>query len=657
MKYLFTICLASLFFTANVFSQAKNVTHKVEKGETITQIAQKYNVTPHDIYQLNPDAITGLKPNSILLIPYKTSKPITEVKSKVTPTTKINTAVQTHKVEPKETLFGIEKKYGVSDEALKKANPELEKLGVQIGQTLTIPSNTVSKTTVSKVSVPSQEKAVYHVVLAKETKFSIAKLYGISIAELEKRNPEIIPNLTIGYKLLIKGNAPKADKIAVVETKKEIIKPNLIKVSKAIEYANYEVQSKETLYSLSKKFAMTQDELIGLNPDLSKGVNDGMILKVPSTKLISQEARKEFVFLSKKSGNSNRKKLVLLLPFDLSKIDDDTINSTSTRLKKDKFLNMTLDFYSGALVAIDSARSLGIPIDIKIFDSQETKTTSNIPNIIKENHLEDADAIVGPFYQSNVEKTAEIVAKNNVPVISPLSKDVGNSYPNLFQTIPTLEVTRKAMFDYLSSKSGNSIAVIDKKKESVRQYIRENQKGIQFAALQENGSLSVESLRGLFVKDKINYVILETSNTGMIKATMNTMLGAMANYKVQLVILSPNETLDTDEIDFGNLVKLKLMYPSVVRENKSPEALVFENEYRKQNNIYPTAYATRGFDVTFDTMMRLSQGKNYQEEAETIATAQVDNMFEYYKKSDGGYANKGVYILYYDTDLTIKEAK
>ena len=659
MKYRFTICLAALVFTFTAFSQAKNVTHKVEKGETITQIAQKYSVTPHDIYQLNPDAQAGLKPNTILLIPNKVSKPVVaEAKPKVVPTTKINASVQTHKVEPKETLFGIEKKYGVTDEALKKANPELEKLGVQIGQTLTIPSNAVSKSAVSKTTISSQEKAVYHVVYPKETKFSIAKLYGITIAELEKRNPEIIPNLTIGYKLLIKGNAPKADKIvAVAETKKEIAKPNPAKVAKKIEYSNYEVQSKETLYSLSKKFGMTTDELIKLNPDVENGVKEAMILKVPSMTLISQETKKEYISLSKKSGNLTRKKLVLFLPFNVSKIEGDTINSTTARLKKDKFLNMTLDFYSGALMAIDSAKNIGINIDVKIFDSQETKTTSNIPNIIQENRLEDVDAIVGPFYQSNVEKTAEIVRKNNVPVISPLSKDLGNSYTNLYQTIPSVEVTKKAMFDFMIAKSGNIIAVIDKKKESVKQYIKENQKQVKFAALQENGSLSAESLKGLFVKDKINYVILETANTGMIKTTMSTMLGAMANYKVQLVILSPNETLDTDEIEFGNLVKLKLMYPSVTRENNSPEALVFKNEYRKENNIYPSGYATRGFDVTFDTMMRLAQDKSYQDEAETIATEQVDNKFEFYRKSDGGYANKGVYILYYDTDLTIKEAK
>lgn len=639
MKYLITVCLAILVFSLDGHAQGKSITHKVEKGETIVQIALKYNVTPYDIYKLNPDAQAGLKPNSVLLIPKKNS-------AATTSPAKPNSQAKTHKVEPKETLFGIEKKYGVSDEALKKANPDLEKLGLQIGQVLVIPSNSGSK-----IVVPTPEKPVYHEVLPKETKFSIAKKYGITIEELEKRNPEIIPNLTIGYQLLIKGTAPKTDKVAAVEPKKETTK-----VAPAINYVDYEVKPKETLFSLSKMSGLSQDELLKLNPVLANGVEIGMMVKVPSTASMTPESKKTYSSLSNKNGSNTRKKLVLLLPFNISKIEGDTLNSTATRLKKDKFLNMTLDFYSGVLMAIDSAKTLGISVDVNIFDSQETKNSSNVSSINQENNLETADAIIGPFYQSNVEKLAELLGKNNVPVISPLSKDQGNALPNLYQTIPTSETLRTAMFDYMRTKGGNIIAVVDKKKESVRQYIRENHKDVQFAPLQDNGSLSVEGLKGLFVKDRINYVVLETANTVMIKWTMSTMMGAMANYKVQLVILEPNETLDTDEISFENLTKLKLMYPSVSRENETPEALIFEKEYRKKNKIFPSNFATRGFDVTFDTMMRLSQDKTYQETADSFATEQVDNKFEYYKKEGGGYANKGIYILNYETDLTIKEA-
>lgn len=645
MKSLITAIFV-LLVSHSVFSQEKNITHKVSKGETITQIALKYKVTPFDIYQLNPDAQSGLKPNSILLIPKKNDKLVTGSKKNLNP------QINTHLVLPKETLFGIEKKYGISDEDLKKANPIIEREGLKIGQILIIPSKSSTK-----IVVINNSKTIYHEVLPKETKYSIAKQYGITIEDLEKRNPEIVSNLPIGYKLNIKGDIPKKDKIIeTVDVKKETIKPNPTKTFKDIDYKNYEVKSGETLYSLSKNFGLSQEDLIVLNPILSNGVVEGMALRVPTAVSVLQETRKSYTQLSKKSTNNNRKKLVLLLPFNISKIEGDTINSTAMRLKKDKFLNMTLDFYSGALIAIDSARNIGLPVDVQIYDSQETKNASNVATIIQEKNLTSVDAIIGPFYQNNVEKTAELLSKNNVAVISPLSKDIGNSHANLFQTIPTNSAIKNAMFDYMRSKSGNIIAIIDKKKESIRQYILDNQKETQFAALQENGSLSTESLKSLFVKDKINYVVMETGNTNMIKSTMTTMLNSMKTCNVQLVILEPNETLDTDEINFASLIKLKLMYPSMNRENESPEALQFEKEFRNKNKIFPSAFATRGFDITFDTMMRLSQDKTYQETANSIATEQVDNKFEFYKKEDGGYTNKGIYILYYDTDLTIKEA-
>ncbi len=637
MKYFFTICILSVFFSTTVSSQEKTITHTIEKGETINQIARKYKVTPFDIYQLNPDAQSGLKPNGVLLIPGKSENRIKAVNTKTV--LKLNT----HKVLAKETLYGIEKKYGVSDEDLKKANPSLEKEGLQIGQILVIPTKESAKKAALVV-----EKAVYHEVLPKETKYSIAKQYGITIQELEKKNPDIIANLPIGFKLLIKGNEPKVIQQVVLNS-------NPAKVSSEKLYINYEVQPKETLYSLSHRFGMSQEEFVLLNPALKNGVEIGMILKVPSTITPPNVAKKEYSILSNNS-DGNRKKMVLLLPFNMAKIESDTVNSIDTRLKKDKFLNMTLDFYSGALVAIDSARALNLPVDVAIYDSQETKYSSNVPTIINNYRLRSANAVIGPFYQNNAESTAQLLAADSIPVISPLSKDLGNPIPNLYQSVPTSEALKNAMFDYMRGKKGNIIAVVDKKKESVIKYIKENQIGVRFAALTETGAVSAEGIRSLLVPNKMNYVVMETANTWMVKSTITTLLGVMSDYQVQLVILEPNATLDTDEINFLNLVKLKLMYPSVNRVNESPEAQIFEREYRKKNMITPSDFATRGFDVTFDTMMRLAQNVGFEQSINSVATVQVDNKFEYYQKEAGRYANKGVFILYYDTDLTIKEA-
>ncbi|MFB9079715.1 LysM peptidoglycan-binding domain-containing protein [Flavobacterium procerum] len=682
MKYYLTLLSFVLFINSAAFSQEKVVKYKVSAGENINQIAQKFKVTPYDIYQLNPDARTGLVPNSVLLIPTKSG----EVKKEVSETK--NAAVSgketIHEVQPKETFYSIEKKYGISDEALKAANPFLEKTGVQIGQKLVIPAKGSAPKTASKpVKEKGSEKYVYHDVQPKETKYSIAKQYNTTIEDLEKRNPEIVSSLPVGYRLTISGTAPKTE---AAETGKPAKTTETSK--KAVSYMEYQVKPKETLYSLSRTFHLSQDELSALNPALSEGLKEGMVLKVPAgyvapqpivaqqpvdktaektevqssgsgggirilDKVKSEENNAEVVELTKKRGATERKKVVLLLPFNLAKIQSDTAG-TASRLKTDKFLNMTLDFYSGALMAIDSAKALKLPIDISIYDSQETKTTSNVSGLISK--MQDADAVIGPFYQSNAEATANTLRMYNVPVISPLSKDTANPIDNLYQTIPSSDVVRNSVFDYMRAKNGNIVAVVDKKKESVINYIKQNQKGVVFASLTETGALDVASLKSLLMPNRMNYVVMETANTAMVKATIKALLDSQKTCQVQLVILEPNSTLDTDEINFENLIKLKLMYPSVTRESEDESVLIFEKEYRLKNKVNPNTYATRGFDVTFDTMMRLVQGKTFPETADLMTTQQVDNKFQYYRKEDGGHANKGVYILYYDTDLTLKEA-
>jgi ABC-type branched-subunit amino acid transport system substrate-binding protein len=347
---------------------------------------------------------------------------------------------------------------------------------------------------------------------------------------------------------------------------------------------------------------------------------------------------------------------LLSFPFNITKLESDTINSTQARLKKDKFLNLTLDFYSGALMAIDSAKVLGMNVDIKILDSQETKNTSNIAALAEQNDLKSMDAIVGPFYQANVEKLAELLEPNKTPVISPLSKEVGKKYSNLYQSMPPTELLRSSIFNYMKSKNGNIIAVIDSKKGSVRQYIQEMQKDTKIVNLNEKGVLVADSIKIQLQKDKLNFVVMASESTGMILSTTAVLLAAQKDYQVQLVILEPNETLDFEEIPLVRLTKLKLLYPSLSRPNETDEANQFDAKYKKLNKILPNQYAIRGFDVTFDTLMRLSQDKTFEETVQASPSEQIENKFDYVQNATYGYSNNGIYILYYDTDLTIKEA-
>ena len=268
MKYYFALLSLMFLITCSAFSQEKVVKYTVSSGETINQIAVKFKITPYDIYKLNPDARNGVKPNTVLLIPTSVSKVAAKTEA---PKAQVaaNSKEIIHEVQPKETFYSIEKKYGVSDEALKAANPGLEKTGVQIGQKLVIPAKGAAPkaSSVAAKTTKGPEKYVYHDVVAKETKFSIAKQYNTTVADLEKRNPEIVSNLPVGYRLTIKGTAPKIENAApvVTHTAKPAETPK-----KVTTYMEYQVKPKETFYSLGRTFHITQEELTELNPSLQK---------------------------------------------------------------------------------------------------------------------------------------------------------------------------------------------------------------------------------------------------------------------------------------------------------------------------------------------------------------------------------------------------
>ncbi len=634
------MCFAIIGMSLSVFAQQNFIKHKVEPGETVTKIAQKYQITPATILTLNPDAQNGLKPDMMLLIPKGNGVIIKE-------TEKVLTQNKTHIVSAKETVYSLTKLYNVTEDELQKSNPGLATNGLKIGEELIIPSKKAIITSSKPVSFEIKKNRE-HIVAAKETLYSISKQYNVAVEEVEKLNPESKNGLPIGFVLKIPMEK-------VVKVNLEDIKPNETIVTLPVKpnRISYEVQPKETLYGIAAKTGYSQEELIALNPVLKEGVREGMVLYFP-TKKTQLIGPKKSADLTQSLNTAKNKQLVLLLPFNISKIESDT-TSLRTRIRNDKFLNMTLDFYSGALMAIDSAKVLGLNVEVKIFDSQETKNSSNVASIFKQTNFAGTDVVIGPFYQSNVETAAQILMKDSISIISPLSKETTAVLPNVIQTIPSDVFMKDKLFEFMKTEDATIIGVIDTKKISTRKYFSEKQPSVKLVNFETNETTN-SGIKSLLVKGKKNYVVMDTENTYRIKMIINTLLSLQIEYDIQLVILDPNPKLDSEEIRIESLAQLKLMYPSVGKQVTENEKSYFTQKYRLLNMVSPNAFAVRGFDITFDALLRLSQDQEFKETLLSVSTEQFENKFAYAKREDKGFRNTGFYILYYDTDLSIKIA-
>lgn len=623
--FIFIVCFFLSFL--NSFAQPNESVkkHIVTKGETITQIAQKYKVTPYDIYRMNPDAKNGIQVDATLLIP-----------SSIVGN---SSASLIHEVKPKETLFGIAKQYNTTVELLERWNPDVKENGLKVGQTIYVSgkASEVQKTKIQDTSTFNHE------VQAKETLYSIAKQYEVSVDDLLLWNPSTKEGLTIGQKIVIKSGNLKSTSTDST--------PELKKVSKS-NYLEYVVKPKETLFSISKLFSISQDELLSLNPELKEGVKEGMKLQIPAQRFVSSGKTKEIKDFTKSLVQKDKKEIVLLLPFNTSNIESDTTLTTQARLKRDGFLNLTLDFYSGALMAIDSAKRLGLNLNVKILDSQETKKGSSVSSIVQNQNLAKADAVIGPFYPQYVEKTAELLSTSNVPVISPL-REIASTTDNVYQSMPPNDFVKNEMFAFIRSKNGNMIALVDSKKSAAKQFITDFHKDIFIAPLNEKGGIINDSITPKLSKDKVNYFILETASTGMIFNALSQCSNAKsAGYNAELVVLDINNTFETDEV-FPRILRQQIIFPSLTRYQDTPQSLNFAIQYKKKNNVYPNQYAVRGFDVVFDTMMRLFQKEDFETTIQTYASEGVENKFDY-EKNSSGYTNKGIYIMQYVDDFNVK---
>ena len=614
-------------FALPVQSQIK---HVVAKGETVFQIAKKYEVTPFDIYRLNPDAKNGVQENTTLLIPKATSG-----KGVI------------HVVGEKETLFGISKKYNISVADLEAWNKATLQNGLKKGQEIFVSKPSAADLKSVPTPFVSKPKAVSnattHLVEAKETKYGIATKYGLTVTELEQLNPQIVGGLNIGQTLILKLGV-------------QIKKPSNVTL------VDYEVQPKETLYSLSKKFDIAQGDLITLNPDLQDGLKIGMILKVPSNGTVVTKV-KDSVLVAKNKVNllasvdkSKQRNLVLLLPFNINKIETDSVKTKTQQLKTNKFLNLTLDFYAGALMAVDSAKVLGLPINVKVYDVESTKYSSNVASIISKNDFENVDAVVGPFQNSVVETTAQLLTKYNTPVISPLSKERGLPLSNLYYTVPSEDLLRASMFDYFKSKNGNVVAIISSKKTTSKEFISANHPEVKHAAFNDKGALDVALLKTQLVKGQKNFVLMEIEKASTILNITNILRGLQKEYDIQLAVLELYDALNFEEIPMKNLTDLKLLFPSTTKVAETPEEKIFEKQFKKINNIYPNAAAKKGFDVTFDAMLRICQPEGFVKSAASTKTEYIENAFDY-TSNNGMITNNATYLLYYDSDLTIKQAQ
>ncbi|HUH29126.1 LysM peptidoglycan-binding domain-containing protein [Gelidibacter sp.] len=634
MKKLILICV--IILSCNWVAHAQKFkAHTVKQGETVESIAKKYQVSVSDIYALNPDAKKKLNLNSVLIIPNAAT-----ISSDATTETKELIGYTSHKVKRKETLYSISKEYNIEIEDIKRHNKRLYSENLRKGDQIRIPKY---KTVVSQVT-PSNAIKTYK-VQPKEGKWRVAYKFGITVAELETLNP--------GMKEVLQPG----DEINVPNTTDEKV------IDDSFNY--YTVQKSEGYYRLKVKLGLTQEDLEKLNPELKiDGLKEGMVLKVPQNvtvgEVVGQVAETN---LTRNLRNLKTKQIAVMLPFRLSRVDTDSVKEAKEMIKRDTRLSVSLDFHTGVLMAVDSAKRLGISTKLKVFDTEDQ--LSEISKILSSNDFSNYDAVIGPLMANNLDRVARALENDKIPVISPITIPE-HLYSNVFQTIPEPQMLEKAMIQYVKNDplKVNVVIISDHSNREVSNRLKSefpNAKQIFSRKTKEGRDafyIMGTDLSGAFSNGK-NYVFLETANEALV-SNVTSMLNGLTNRNQDIILVSTKLTDAFEGANVSNyhLARLKFHYPSINKSLNSDHQNSFVKSYKSKYGIEPNKFAARGFDLTLDVLLRLASDEDlYKASTNAVETHYSENKFRYSKKLNGGYYNEAIYIVKYTSDLTIEEAK
>lgn len=671
MRFVIIICLFFQVLTTSAFGQAYQY-HTVAAGETVYSISNKYDISQETLLKLNPEAKEGLQVNAKLVIPMSLEQSESSVKKVV--------SFNSHKVQKKETLYSLSKQYGVSVEDIKKYNKQLYSKELQNGETIQIPVFVIDKSTPEKViiaekkerpapgkviieernpdvfnSKPSSQigKTREHIIIPKETKYGIARKYGMTVKELEALNPRV-GVLQPGIMLKVGTN---------------VLDQPVIITDDAFEF--YEVQPQETMYGLTRRFQVAEDSLVALNPALKDGLKWGMILKVPTkdskgNKLEEVDALGEELMptselsrmdLSKNLKNFDTKNLVLMLPYNLSKINKDSISNAKELIQKDRVLRISLDFYSGALMAIERAKELGISTNLRIYDTQNN--SGKVSQTIAANDFRNVDAVIGPLLQATSEEAASSLMDLKVPVISPMTNRELKALPNLYQSRPSDDMLREAMIVYLqkNSEGKNVIIVADGSSSAIKNKLTSALPSARILNPQAN-NVTETSLASVLDKSRENWVILESESIGLLGSATSALNRLARNNRITLFTTYKNSTFESDAVTNDHLGELSFHFPSEYKEFDESVTDSFIEAYKTKYGYIPNKYTVRGYDLTLDVLLRLAAMGTIEESVKAnIITEYVENKFLYKPKTNGGFYNDAIYIMQLNKDLTLSVAK
>ena len=526
---------------------------------------------------------------------------------------------------------------------------------------------------ISKEKVKINSKVCYsHVVLERQTLFSISKAYNVSVDDIYKFNPTLKETGLIKNSIIIIPAVEVAE--AIEEKKPERVREEVkIETPKKKKKRIHTVKWYESIEDIATKYGVSVEEIMAANDLTERKLKSRMKLTIPEpgevdintlTATVADTPVDTTVFTAVPSDTTaviqeeqslwsfTRKEKVtaaLLLPFKA--------NGTSGS-------RSNMDFYSGVLLAINDLGESGISTDLNVFDiSDQNFDMTRIG-------IDGCDIVIGPVSVGNLSETLAETG-DNTTVISPLdpkAESLVAANGNLVQAPAPYKVQYDDLASWINedTDSADRVILISEKGARPTEATLQMRQSVDSAGVAYK-TFSYSILEGRDIMDPLKELMTPTGTNRILitsesEAFVNDVvrnLNLMLHQKYDVVLYGASKIRSFETIEVENFHKTNLHVSlTYYIDYNDPKVKNFLLKYRALFNAEPTQFAFQGYDIaTYFIEMCSKYGKDWMNRLTSDEKNLLQSSFKCVKHEDGGYTNHGVRRIVYGKDWTISKVR
>ena len=550
-----------------------------------------------------------------------------------------------HTIEKGQSLYSISKMYNVTTSDIIHLNPGCDEK-IYAGQTIKIPKGK-----------ESQKGETFHTIQAGETLYKLTTMYNISAKDICEANPGLsAENFRIGQVILI----PQKEKEQVVTAQKPTEQSNIQGPVVPRCKEMHKVKRKETIFSVSREYGISEEELIAANPELKKGMKKGQLLCIPyPMATTTQPTQKEDPYaippsnseLFRESKETPKKmstiKAALILPF-----------------QEDKRM---VEYYEGFLMAVDSLKRTGTSIDLYTYTTGSA--TSSLNSILGKSEMKDMDIIFGPLHQQHIKPLADFTDKHDIRLVIPFTSKDNTVFrnPSVYQINTPQSYLYSEVYDHFVRQFPNANVIFIEASQDTRDKadfikgLKEElrNRSIPTKSLKEDAT--VESLKAVLRNDRENiFIPTSGSNITLIKILpqLTLLVREKPDSRIHLFGYPEWQTYTKDHLEaFFELDTY--FYSSFYTNNLLPAAINFTKSYRKwygkdMDERYPK-FGMLGFDTGYFFLKGLSRyGSGFEKNLNEMNLVPIQTGFKFQRVNNwGGFINRKVFFVHFTKNFEL----